>query len=329
MDGDVKIDYEEAERLKFKYGIPLVESTELTDTGVSLNQVDSLMRPVLEKLLFQMQRSIDYYRTKFPYGEPDKVFLSGGTAQMKNFPEYLSEGLGKEVEVLDSFNNINFSPDLNENEKENIIRSAPSLSVAIGNAISAKSGINLLPKELKLIPMLNKYKRIVVLAASVLLPILILMTTLVIFESSGVSEELRSYRAQNRATPEAIQMQQLQVEINTTRQFVQDTKNRINITAGNYEITKYLKYLSSYTPPYITLDAISFIAGNTNGSFVISIIGKIDQSNKRNSYLLTDYNSKLNKSNLFKSVTPFEEIENPTGEPSGPDEMYFEIKCVI
>ena len=88
--GIVKIDDEIAEKLKKDYGIPEEGTSDMTPDGIPVSQVGFIIRPSLEKLLGQIQRSIDYYRNKFPYDEPGKVFLSGGTALLKNGVKFFS-----------------------------------------------------------------------------------------------------------------------------------------------------------------------------------------------------------------------------------------------
>ena len=151
------IDRDYAERLKIDVGVPDENTFTLFEGGISNSQLSTLMTPTLERLVVQIQRTFDYYRSKFPFGEPDKIYLSGGTANMKNFPSYLAEGLGKEVIVINPFEFIKVSEKINQEELK---KAAPYLTVAFGTAIDEKKGLNLLPPEIKIIPLIEFQKRI-------------------------------------------------------------------------------------------------------------------------------------------------------------------------
>jgi len=87
----MKIPFEEAEKLKLSYGI-----------GNDF-QNDSLLKmqqPVLENLIQEIERSIDFYLTGLGYSQNiDKIILCGGGANTKGILPYLSEKLGREIEL--------------------------------------------------------------------------------------------------------------------------------------------------------------------------------------------------------------------------------------
>ena len=47
--------------------------------------------PILNELQYEIRRSVDYFCRKFPCEKIEQVFLSGGTAMMADFPEWLEE----------------------------------------------------------------------------------------------------------------------------------------------------------------------------------------------------------------------------------------------
>ncbi|RKY83290.1 hypothetical protein DRQ09_10275, partial [candidate division KSB1 bacterium] len=190
--GIIKIDYRKAEELKVKYGIPDESSFIQTPDGIPLSQISSLMRPVIERILNQIQRSLDYFRNKFPYNDPDIIYLSGGTSLLKNFDTFLSEGLGKEVRIFDPKKYIKVSETIPE---EHIFKkSSPLFAVAIGMALEPKERLNLLPQELKIIPLLKLQKKIIKLAAIFLFLILSTASALAYLNFKKSSDELKNIR---------------------------------------------------------------------------------------------------------------------------------------
>ncbi|MFC1557871.1 type IV pilus assembly protein PilM [candidate division KSB1 bacterium] len=160
--GVVNIDREFAEKLKTDVGIADENDFALYKEGISNSQAGMMMKPTLEKLASQIQRTFDYYRSKFPKSEPEKVYISGGTAAMNNFTPFLTEALGREVIVLNPFEYVKVSDKITN--KEDLDKAVPFLSVAFGNAIDEKRGLNLLPPEIQIIPLLNFQKRIFIRA---------------------------------------------------------------------------------------------------------------------------------------------------------------------
>ncbi|MFC1564286.1 type IV pilus assembly protein PilM [candidate division KSB1 bacterium] len=327
VDGVVKIDREEAERLKYVYGVPDLESTEVIEKGVSLNQIGSLMRPSLERLLVQIQRSLDYYRSKFPgTSDIDTVYISGGTALMKNFPEFLGDGLGKEIKILDPLKDLIIDKKLEEEKNPRSV--APSLTVALGNVFSDKNGINLVPEEFKLKSLYNIQKRIVGLAAAVILIIISTLSVSVMMENGEIGSELDTLKSQTIDNTEFTQAQQLQLQLNTIQQAIQTDRDRINSLTGGANMVDYLKLLSSMTPDYITLQSVSLIS-SVGMVKRLTIDGWIEVSKSDNEVYLAAFNNKLDTSGLFSKVEPFEVIEEIVqGEEGGNENRtVFTINC--
>ena len=60
------------------------------------------MRPILERLLTEIDRSFEFYKQQFNESKIDRVYLSGGTANLVKLKEYLASGLGLPVDGLQS-----------------------------------------------------------------------------------------------------------------------------------------------------------------------------------------------------------------------------------
>ncbi len=80
----------QAEKYKFDIGMPL-------DRDQTSLKVSIIFRPILERILTEINRSLDFYRREHPEGEIPRMLLFGGGALMKNLPKFLAENIGIEV----------------------------------------------------------------------------------------------------------------------------------------------------------------------------------------------------------------------------------------
>jgi hypothetical protein len=119
----------------------------MTEDGIPLFHVASLMRPVLEHLLTELSRLFDFYKVQMDEAGVSKVLLCGGGATLKALPQFLADGLGVTVEV--------FNPLLRIAERdepispEQITEEGPRLAVALGLALNEGREMNLLPAKAK------------------------------------------------------------------------------------------------------------------------------------------------------------------------------------
>ena len=300
-DGVVKIDKEEAERLKFVYGIPPEDAVRTTEHGISLNQIASVMRPALERLLVQIQRSFDFYRTKFPYEEPDKVYLTGGTALLKNIKGFLAEGLNKDVEVLNPFKGVIVDQKLEE--EKNVSEVAPSLAVAVGSVFSDAESINLLPQELKDKMLFAVQKKILSVAAAFIFFIMILMSVFVYSEFRSVSAQLTQLQTAKQPG-DALQAQRMQFagQINKLKNEQIADRQNFEAFAGTIQIIDYLKLLSTLTPHYIVLESVIVDLHESN---MLNLLGRINVDISETEFFLSHYLRQLENSGLFLRVNPY------------------------
>jgi type IV pilus assembly protein PilM len=89
------------------------------------------MAPVLEELVAEVRRSIDYYRSRG--GEVDVVELSGGGTMLRGLTAYVSKAIGIPCDAYDPLRHLNM----------NIRKVAPAFveehrqefAVAVGNGL--------------------------------------------------------------------------------------------------------------------------------------------------------------------------------------------------
>jgi type IV pilus assembly protein PilM len=99
--GQLSLSREEAEELKREYGISREDDPAVTSSGIPVKTLLVLQRPALERLIAELNRSIDYYKREFGEARVDRILLCGGTAATKNIREFLSANLQIKSELFD------------------------------------------------------------------------------------------------------------------------------------------------------------------------------------------------------------------------------------
>lgn len=134
---NLSCDFKTAEDLKTRYSI-LVTAEEkertLAENQKEALQVSNAVISVLKDLLGEIHRSIDFYISQNPERSIQKIVLSGGSANLKNFDRYLNQELKIPVEIFNPLQQISNS----ETIPESI---APCLAVAIGLATRRENDI--------------------------------------------------------------------------------------------------------------------------------------------------------------------------------------------
>ena len=101
-------------------------------------EILAIMAPALNNLLGEISLSFSYYEDQLERGI-NKVFLSGGTAKLKDMDKFLSSNLGMEVVSWDPTVNLQLNPAFNQERLKSCL---PMLAVSIGLALSSTEKIN-------------------------------------------------------------------------------------------------------------------------------------------------------------------------------------------
>src|SRR5204862_3313557 len=108
-------DVKAAEQKKISYGI--LQDEQAADAEAQ--QVVEVMLPVARDLLLEVQRSIDFYLSQGSDRTVSKIFLCGGSANLKGLDEFLSRELNIPVEIFNPLGLLSNAPmDLSEEEKQ-------------------------------------------------------------------------------------------------------------------------------------------------------------------------------------------------------------------
>jgi type IV pilus assembly protein PilM len=120
-------DVRSAEQKKIAYGILQDENS--TDTEAQ--QVVEVMLPVARDLLLEVQRSIDFYLSQGSDRLVNKIFLCGGSANLKGLDQFLNRELNIPVEIFNPLTLLSNAPaDLNEEERSLLSHMAVAAGLA-------------------------------------------------------------------------------------------------------------------------------------------------------------------------------------------------------
>jgi len=103
LSRELHLEYADAERMKKEFGM-------MDGSSATPNRPDTRVKDIIkneaDRLILEVQRSIDYYRAQFREGSVKKVILMGGTPIMPGFKDYFSTYFDADVSIDDPFSMI-------------------------------------------------------------------------------------------------------------------------------------------------------------------------------------------------------------------------------
>jgi type IV pilus assembly protein PilM len=181
------INFKEAEILKKKRGIILIQPEEPQWTEEEI-RISNAIKPVLEKLIDEIHKSISYYyQSRTAQKDISRYILSGGSRRLRNLETYLESNLGKKIEPTNPFRNIHTDGMTFHEDQANY------LSIATGLALRGLGygdiKINLLTTELK--KKRQRYRSL-----RYLIPAFIIAMLMPILYMPGIRQELATRKSQ-------------------------------------------------------------------------------------------------------------------------------------
>jgi type IV pilus assembly protein PilM len=114
--------YQRAEEFKRNYGV---------SKGVLENKIYEVLSPILESIMIEIRRGVEFYKNKTLSVSPSEYLLGGDGALLPGLAEYVSKSLSVKTEVANPWKNIV----VEDKFRDIIAKSGPSYSVAIGLAL--------------------------------------------------------------------------------------------------------------------------------------------------------------------------------------------------
>lgn len=282
--------------------------TPALDSGISVK-----LRPVLEKLINEIKRSLDYYYTQFGVETLDRLFMTGGGSRLKNLDGFLAEQLGVEVEMLDPMRNISYDP--RGLDKERLKEGSSILAVAIGQALAQDRTLNLLPAKFRVekIRALERISlRMVALAVGL---ILLLSYAFIRLEANNYHRQLREAEGRWKS------MRSFVTEFEVLKEKV-DARSRLfrQITSQEPLLDEVLRELSNILPPTVVLDQILLEKEIVS----LNLKGVIFPSDSTTEAVLSELMNELSGSPFFSRVKL---IAHKKSESYGYKAADFEMDC--
>lgn len=117
------VSFEEAEKIKISNGIGNAEKND---------SLFKLCSPVLDNLIADIEKSIDFYLTGLKYSKNiDRIILCGGGANAKGIIEYVSKKLGRNVEIGNPWANMKTAKDAQLIEGSQAVQYSTAIGLAL------------------------------------------------------------------------------------------------------------------------------------------------------------------------------------------------------
>jgi Tfp pilus assembly PilM family ATPase len=125
---ELSISAGEAEKIKINYGIGSVAKED---------QVFRALRPILNSLVSEIEKSIDFYLNGLKYSKAvDKTIICGGGANAKGIIPYLSKRLEREIILGNPWVNVETKQGLPIIGREEIVRYTTPIGLAIKSSFN-------------------------------------------------------------------------------------------------------------------------------------------------------------------------------------------------
>ena len=305
FEGELRLDFQEAEQLKKNYGFPL--QGQVPNEKLSASQIVSLMRPILEKLANEIKLSFEYFNKEFGKG-PQKAYLFGGSSRLKNLTAFLSEKIGHPVELLPLLPGFRGGA----MEAEERTDRFPSLATSLGVAFQEGRGPNLLPSRFR-----ERKTQILSRIALRVTSIVTVLALCTMLSYEGMRHHLlRKELSFSGSSWKMFQeIESLKKELEVRKEVLAQLKERHPYLIGA------LKEVSNTLPSHAVIDRISFPQATDELRLSGMIFTVANQSTET---LVTELISHFEKSPFFKEVKLISTQRDASYEQPA---SHFEIMC--
>ena len=277
--GKLRLSLQEAEEIKKKYGIPDASAFGVLEGKLTGVQLHSLLRPNLEKLAEEIDRSFDFYREKEQGARLERLILLGGGSNLKGLAKSLAENLDIPVELGNPLTGLLSSE--SSLLKDNL-NCAHRFAQAIGSSFSPPDAVNLLPIEIK------EQTRLLVKRSSVK-ALITAVIVILILTYMGMKIMLGIY--DKRIAVSKLELNALSVQI----QDVQKKSLLAKVLEERIYWSNVLKEVGNRIPEQIRLTEMSAQEKR------LTLKGEIKLSGKTSEKVLTEFMNSLEKG-IFKEV---------------------------
>jgi len=254
--GNAELNDIQAEKYKFDVGMP-------TDRDPVSLKVSIQLRPVVERIITEINRSLDFYRSKQTEAEVPKMLLYGGGALMKNLPQFLAENIGIEVIVANPLAWLQADPHSTGDAASLAAEVGPMFVPALAVGLSDGKNFNVLPAKIRGQLRLREIRAVVAPAALGLITLLVLMYANELRREAAVNREFENIQTQvkdlklyrDRFFASQAEFDKLAAE------FAERKLDYESIRIGDPNIPCYLRAISNIVPDnlYLTRMLTTFV----------------------------------------------------------------------
>ncbi len=299
--GKIELSSDEIEEILSEVGIPIEDSS--YKQKISFMQILSLQRPVLERLIIEIKRSLSYYDTEYSGGMVNKVLIAGGALKIPNLDKFLAKELGLNIESLILKDKLVTTSNINQMD---LSESYASLGLVFDYA----KQINLMPYEFRTRQIENVEK--VSLRWVVFIAILLLAMSF-LFTRARIGILSRSLNNAKFHLSTLFPLKEISENLNALNNFISGIK-RTRPPAGII-----LKKLSNLVGRELFFSQLSIDCETMDGS----ISGFVRTLNQNPDTILTEFISAMKSSGYFRDAN----ISNVSKESKeGSDIAVFNIK---
>lgn len=290
------ISWDEAERIKRAKNLLKSSGSEPIKGSLNSSHVVSMVRPVLERIVQETKRSLEYYSQLFRGADVGQIILSGGGALLDGFVPFFQERMKPPVSLFELPPGVTFHSSISP--RDAAARILPRLSKPLALAVSRKWDVNFLPLQDKILQAILRSRMVVM-----------------IFLGSLFIMSIAFYRLQTSAVPSwraTVARQKGQLASMAKELSVYDRldelKKQLAAGEGQGKISSprqvswkgVLKELGKLTPGNIVLTRIAMIEGSV--PLQIDCEGLVVRPEASLHSTVTDFIVRVGKSPFFRDV---------------------------
>lgn len=192
-DDAVNINEDMAKEYLMAYGIPKDTEAEIPGTGISLYKISIFLRPILERMTNEINRSLDYFRKEVADVECQEVYMTGPGAAIPNLVEAFASQLERPTEHLNPLRQGDFEfTDTCKLDPQQI----PIFGSNFSLALKSSSGINLMPLARKQHFQFKVFNKLAIVLATILLPVYMLVGYFSYIEQESLEANVTNMNSQ-------------------------------------------------------------------------------------------------------------------------------------
>ncbi len=173
---ELNLDDEDAEKLKQTAWVPKTSAGEPEGATDQQRRASQVAGGFIERMYAELARSIGFYRSQAGHSAIRRILLSGGSARLKNFGQFLADRFKVDVGWLSPLTKVAAAGDVDRallNQTRHLLAGVVGLGLRANDM--GRLQINLLPKSIALRKEFSRKKRLLIAAGWLLVASFLIM----------------------------------------------------------------------------------------------------------------------------------------------------------